>query len=394
MSSDVKQLIKDSKFRSVNKVHDYGKKHGKGHVSKEQIKETLDNTPHDFRDLGPSDPTKHYLRPIFTPYHGGWQIDLLQQPRLRPVGAPAFFFIAINVNTKVAWAKALGGKGEAEVLQALKEFVEANKPIVKIVADKESAWNGRSITTWLEGQGIDSKLIPNQQHTALGVIDRFIRTLRDMLDKDDGEKIFTAEKMQELIAHYNDTYHETIKKAPNEMTSKDEKKYIFKMLYDQEQRERISDYDLSVPFYARFIIPKSLMEKSRYRVSKGVVKVVGRDGKGYVCVAADGSTRVMQRWRLFPVGGSQGEYDLEKTLGTKQGIIDQIVKRAGGGKYVVRWTRPDGKVDEEVTTANNITSQSGGKEMLEEFEKGHKGETPGKKKEAERWGPGKKKGKK
>jgi hypothetical protein len=390
MSDGVKDLIKKSKFRSLNKVHDYAKNHGKGHISREAIKETLDNTPHDFRNLGTSDPTTHYLRPIFTPYHGGWQIDLLQQPR---GSSPPFFFIAINVNTKVGWARPLKNKSEGEVLQILKEFVEENKPIVKIVADKESAWNGEKITSWLESHNIDSKLIPNQQHTALGVIDRFIRTLRDMLDKDDGH-VFSPEKMQELILHYNNTYHEAIKKAPNEMTAKDEKKYIFQKLYEQERREKISDYELTPPFYARFIIPKMLMDKSRYRVSKGVVKVTGRDGNGYVCIAADGSTRVMQRWRLFPIGTDKGEYEFEPTLGTKEGVIEQIVRKVGPGKYLIRWTRPDGAKDEQITTANNISAQAGGKKMLEEFEASHP-EQPqqkkGKKKKApERWGPGRK----
>jgi hypothetical protein len=150
-------------------------------------------------------------------------------------------------------------------------------------------------------------------------------------------------------------------------------------LYEQERREKISDYELSPPFYARFIIPKTLMQKSRYRVSKGLVKVIGRDGKGYVCVAADGSTRVMQRWRLFPVQ-NMSDYELEPTLGTKEGVIEQIVRKVKDGKYLVRWTRPDGKIDEEVTTVNNIRGQSGGKEMLEDFDKAHPEKGKGKKK--------------
>jgi uncharacterized protein with von Willebrand factor type A (vWA) domain len=93
---------------------------------------------------------------------------------------------------------------------------------MKIVTDKESAWNGEAITSWLESQAIDSKLIPNQQHTALGVIDRFIRTLRDMLDKED-ERVFSEKKMHELISHYNHTYHEGIQMAPDEMDSRAER---------------------------------------------------------------------------------------------------------------------------------------------------------------------------
>jgi hypothetical protein len=104
------------------------------------------------------------------------------------------------------------------------------------------------------------------------------------------------------------------------------------------------------------------------RVSKGLVRVTGRDGKGYICVAADGSTRVMQRWRLFPVR-EQGEFDLEQTLGTKEGIIESVVRRTGPGKYLVRWTRPDGRADENITTEYNIRRQNNGTQLLEQFEK-------------------------
>jgi formylmethanofuran:tetrahydromethanopterin formyltransferase len=51
----------------------------------------------------------------------------------------------------------------------------------------------------------------------------------------------------------------------------------------------------------------------------------------------------MQRWRPFPV--KQGEFELEASLGTKEGVIQGIMRRMGAEKYPVRWERPDGAID-------------------------------------------------
>jgi hypothetical protein len=296
-------------------------------------------------------------------------LDLLQNPK---GSTPPFFLICINVNTRYAYAYPLGGKSTAEILPKLQEFVNQAGNVVKIVADKEAAWNGDEITNWLKSKGIDSKLIEDQQHSALGIIDRFIRTLRTMLYRENEERVFTPEKMKELLGKYNESLHKGTNMTPKDMEGDTEKqkRYIIEKIYEQERREKISDYNLHVGTYCRYIIPRVLMEKNRYRVSTGVVKITGRDGKGYLCMAADGSVRTLQRWRLFPVGDQiPPDMTLERTFGKRNGIIDRIVGKRGN-KYKVEWRLPNGNHQAWERRAN-ILMQNNGQRLIDDWKRAH-----------------------
>jgi hypothetical protein len=366
--ADIKALILKSKFRELKKVTAYVRKK-LPHVSPEAVKRVLETVPHDKYNLGSTDPQTHYYQKIFTPYFGGFQVDLLQQPR----GAtPPFFLVCVNVNTRFARVYPLSGKGEAEVLGGLQKFVADAGKVVKIVADKESAWNGKRVTDWLESHGIDSKLIEDEQHTALGIIDRFIRTLRTM---NGDKKDFSAEDMRKIVKKYNKSPHlgidpdASISPTDMEKNPKEQKRYIFQKLYDQERREKISDMNLHVGTYVRFIIPRKLLEKNRYRVSLGAVKVVKKDGEAYVCMAADGTTRTLQRWRLFPVGDTLPEgMTLHGSFGKNNGIIKSVVGKHGN-KYRVQWEMPDTRdVVETIEPKSHIIVQQNGQSLIDAFE--------------------------
>jgi hypothetical protein len=367
----IKDVILESKFRDLDKVVHYVRKKIP-HASRDDIKAELDALPKDVHKVG-ADPRQHYYHPIFTPYHGGYQIDLLQQSEN---GNPPFYLIAINVNTKYAYAYPLRGKDEKSVEGALRKFVsEAGKPekVAHVSADWESAWAGNKVTSFLESQGITSKLITDQQHSALGVIDRFIRTLRDMAEKEDKRDISPSE-MEHLLDLYNNSVHSAIGMTPAEMNGnrKAEKKYIFQKLYEQERREQISDYNLSIGRYVRFMIPRKMTEKRRYQVSKDVVKIVKRDGNGYICMAADGSVRTFQRWRLFPVKSMEG-YKMYPSFGERgkgRGIIEAVIGEGHGkqkGKYQVKYMSPNGETDTSYVTKGVILGQNNGAQLLKDY---------------------------
>lgn len=260
----LKDIILESKFRDFNKVKHYVRQK-MPHASDEAIRDALKSLPHDIYQVG-ADPREHYYHPIFTPFHGGYQIDLLQQAK----GAdPPYYLVAINVNTKYAYAYPLRGKDENSVEAGLSKFVSDAGQVVHVSADQESAWAGNKVTKWLEDHGIKSRLIVDEQHSALGVIDRFIRTLRDMSDKDDKKNISPSE-MEHLLQLYNNSVHSTTKMSPAEM-NKDrnaEKRYIFEKIYEQERREKISDYDLEIGKHVRFMMPRKAFGKRRYQESK------------------------------------------------------------------------------------------------------------------------------
>jgi hypothetical protein len=305
----IKKMILESHMRSEKKIiHWIRVEKGRMDISKDRIKEVLDSMPKDIYKVG-ADPSKHYYHPIFTPFVGGFQVDLLQGSKK---GRIPFFFVAINVNTRYAYAFKMKNKSSEELLRALEKLESAVEKVgqgklVYITGDEERAWNGGGINQWLVDHKIRVKLFPSERHSALGMIDRFIRTLRDMNAKgergEQGGRDLSPEMMKKLIGIYNRSLHAETGMTPEEMEDnpKEQKAYIIKKVYEENRREKITDYDLDVGDWVRFMIPRSMMKKRRYQVTPDVVKIVGKNGRAYVLKAADGREKTMDRWRLFPV---------------------------------------------------------------------------------------------
>ena len=62
--------------------------------------------------------------------------------------------------------------------------------------------------------------------TGLSIINRFFRTLRDMVGKN---KPIDRELMNQLLYRYNKTIHSTTGMAPKDMTEEDEIRYMVNM---------------------------------------------------------------------------------------------------------------------------------------------------------------------
>jgi hypothetical protein len=82
---------------------------------------------------------------------------------------------------------------------------------------------------------------------------------------------------------------------------------------------------------------------------------MGRDGNGYLCMAADGSVRTLQGWRLFPVKSIEG-YKMYPSFGVKNGIIKEVIGQSGK-KFRVRWLMPNREDDITLQTKANIIQQ-------------------------------------
>jgi hypothetical protein len=341
--ADIKKIILKSHMRSEKKVVPWVRER-LPHVSEDKIKSVLEKMVHDKYMLSKDDTSKHYYVPIFTPFIGGFQIDLIDQSRNDPADGtpngvttrahhkfPKYFLVAINVNTKYAYAYKMNGKSQEEVLRCLNLLAADVKDVGEgklayISADKEPAWNTNSnrvspnILKWFNDHKCKLKLIESERHSALGVVDRFIRELRDMnaksskevRDKEDPNSKshdsryyhdFTPWRMYKLIKIHNTSFNSAIGMTPEEMENDpdEQKKYIIKKVYEANRRKKISDYQLKVGSWVRFMIPRNMMKKHRYQFSNEVVEIKKKEGNVYTCQAADGTKKKLARWRLLPV---------------------------------------------------------------------------------------------
>jgi hypothetical protein len=277
---------------------------------------------------------KIFSRSLFTFFH-----DIFDNGKN---GEPRYFHIFIGTNNRYAVAHPLENKSGSAILNTIKKFVEKFKP-VKLISDNEAGFNDKKVLEYLNSQGVAVKFVHDQNHSTLGIIDRFTRTLRDMYDK----KVISSKIMQKLIIHYNDTYHTSIQSTPYEMFSDHrlEKAYIDKCIENAGKQVNMKDFELEVGTFVRYILPKKALEKRRNRVSTDMYKIAGKQGNHYILMSEDGNVILKPRFMLIPVNkDEESKLKFAKTIeGKWTGVIDRIIEDVGKNKVRVAFKLPDGK---------------------------------------------------
>jgi hypothetical protein len=320
-------------------------------ASAKEIKKVNSSRP---KDSFPHQTTDYSIK-IFSPYRGAYQVDLLVQSNDRDkTQYPAYFFLAINVNTKYAYAFPMESKKKETILATIKRFI--NKTgfggVKSITSDQEGAIASDKVVDFLTEKGISLKLITEQRHTPLAVIDRLIRTLRDMntptikgykTSEHARYRDFTFKRMEKLIQIHNTTIHSATGLTPEEMQNdkKLERQYIIEKIYERERREKLKDFELPIDTNVRYILDRKILSKHRYKVSPEYCKISGKDGMSYIIMAKDGTTKTVSRWKLFPVKDIS-KMKFGSTFGNNRGqikSIDSFDKKTK--KYGVTFEMPD-----------------------------------------------------
>ena len=172
--SAVDSAIDKTHLRSTRKITPHVKrKHP--NVTEQQIKAVNKTRPKDSYSHEPS----RYYYPVFANHHHAFQMDLLEQGRERPDTFPAYFLILININTRYAHAIPTERKTKEAINEILSTFISTH-PVTSIVCDDESAFTSKIVLNTLTSHNVSLRIITEQRHSALSIVDRFIRTLRDM----------------------------------------------------------------------------------------------------------------------------------------------------------------------------------------------------------------------
>ena len=349
--------IDKTHWQQPKKVHSELVRQGDNLVTMEQVEQAVAARP---KDRAPHDPKKYYY-PIFSNHLGGYQMDLLEQSKDRDKEKyPAYYLIFINTNTRWADAIPVESKSFGAIRQIVVDFCKRHK-VASLVHDEEAAFCCHQMQEELKKIRVSSKIITEQRHSALGTIDRFIRTLRDMNKvgveskrQSDNPKYrdFTPKRMAKLLDIYNHTPHDATGKTPQEMQYNPalEKEYIIKTIYKRERRRKITDFELKEDTFVRYILPRNRLTKDRYKVSPEAYKIAGKEGNAYILTAEDGSTRLVSRWRLFAVGESLEGTKLKwghsfDQGGAVRGVVNRILDhKPNKNKYYVEFSMPDGSV--------------------------------------------------
>ena len=344
-SSIIDTIIDRSHFSDLNKIYKLVKQTIPD-VSKKQIKHILD-TRHKDRYMKDWQ-TKPYQVKIFSVAPNTYFHDILDN------GAnnnPRYYHIFIGTNNRYATAIPLETKSISSIIKSLQQFVNMNHP-TKLTSDEEPAFKSAQVKKYLSDNSIDQHIVLDQIHSTLGIIDRFIRTLRDMntpttkskrQSHDDKYKSFTEKRMAKLINIYNSTEHSSIKMTPGEMKNNVmyEMEYVDRMVSKQEEQQRIKDFIIKDKSIVRIILPKNNgITKKRYQVSNEYYTVEQRSGNIYTLMARDGTYIKKPRYQIILANTGN---EAETIPGKWNGIIDEIISYDNKtNKYKVRFKTNDG----------------------------------------------------
>ena len=294
-----------------------------------------------------------YYFKIFSTRPNCWFHDLLDNGKNNE---PRYWHIFIGTNNHYGVAQPLRSKTAKEIKQSLIKFVDQYKP-AKLTSDEESAFVEKSVIQYLTNQHVEMHIITEKNHSSLGIIDRFIRTLRDMntpteksTKQSHHEKYrsFTPKRMAKLIEIYNETPHGRIKCTPKEMFDDPdkEKEYIFEQLKKRDKQQGIKDLVIKEGSFVRYILPRSNgMTKKRFQYSWECYKVESVQGNMYTLIARDGTVLNVPRYKLILCakdGSKPNNIKWAETVPNRwNGIISKIISyNPRTNKYKVAFTTP------------------------------------------------------
>jgi hypothetical protein len=142
-----------------------------------------------------------------------------------------YLLILIDVVSKYVWVEPLRTKSGPTVLEGLKAiFARTDRRPEKLQTDEGTEFLYRGMQEYLKENNIGFFTLKSDKKAALA--ERMVRTLKEKIWRYTHEKHTNKyiDVLQDLVSSYNGTYHNSIKRAPAEVTEKNEGE-VLRILY-------------------------------------------------------------------------------------------------------------------------------------------------------------------
>jgi hypothetical protein len=249
------------------------------------------------------------------------------------------------------------------VLEALKKFWKQVPDCRAMVSDQDASFLAEKVVDEFVKRKIKLTTTTDNDHHSLGIINRLMRTLRDL--KGSREQYFTEEDMRRQVDFYNDNIHSATKEAPNDITKSEERAFIEKKT---SQSSQARGYDFQVGDYVRFLKPLPKLGKIRENYTKDTYKIIQRNGRSFVIQAKDGSTDTVPGFQLAPVLHKDlHKYPQGSTLkGNKRGAIQKVESYSETKKKTGYMVKFEGQKKKEFVTERTMREGAPTELSLEE----------------------------
>ena len=304
--NSLEELYNEFPWRTASKFIPLAKRYG--FTDESEIKKFLNNkAPHD-KIIDNSDK----MLPIYSNTKGEYHFDTMFSKHSPP------FLVFININTRKAYAYQMKNKGAIEVHKAFDKFFDDVHDVKILRSDQDTAYLSNDVIDYLKDKHIIYRTTEDNNHNILGIINRFMRTLRDLNNKHN----FSNQRMQDILNEYNNSPHRSLKgKSPNDMKDIDETAYIDEK--DEETKNIKQSIDLDIGDRVRVILDKNKIEKNRSNLSDYSYIIDSKDGNNFVVKSADGSVDKYPAYRLVKC---DSRYELADTIKNgKRGMISDIL---------------------------------------------------------------------
>lgn len=276
----------------------------------------------DFR-LDTKDSRRRML-PIYGRTAHCYQMDTLEQSKKAKnnkkayATTPPYFLIIVNINSRKGYAYPMTMKNAKHVLHALTQFLVAHR-MTHLYTDSDPAYTDPSVATMLKNHKVIHTKTNNDNKHVLGIVNRFIKTLRDKNGSD--ERDITTDDMKRLIETYNNTVHKTTQCKPNDWTDAKNEAWI-----EQKHREMIAKQgadDIHVGSQVRIPKKHDVFDKVRVHYEPGEYTVTGIDGNRYQ-VLKDDEVVTFSRFQLRYVPQTQKRFLSKEEQKNRMSIKEKL----------------------------------------------------------------------
>ena len=236
-------------------------------------------------------PTKHTNLRITAPPRT-FQLDIMYYP----VGTSfKNILLIVDIQSRKAWAYVISSTSGENILTAYKKFVSEVDIINGIEADNQFSFKAFQEYNKEKNIRLDTSIAKDEHITKggnkLGIIDRLVRTLKEMIDKYRtviSKQTAFSEILDKVINTYNNQPHRTIKTTPNEMFNNVDKQNFN---YDNDReynRNLLKKKNITIDAEARILESKGKLDKGSQKYSIDLYKLVGREGNRFIVQDAEG----------------------------------------------------------------------------------------------------------
>jgi molybdopterin converting factor small subunit len=172
-------------------------------------------------------------------------------------------------------------KNTSSVIDAMKIIIKKFKPQI-VQSDLGSEFTSKLYKDLMKENNIDIRYVDVGEHHELGIIDRFCKTLRSLIDKYITAYNTTTyiDVLDKIVNNYNNTYHRTLKCSPNEASKHQDDINLINLKKYKIATENEVKYDIDDK--VRCVVNKKMFTKgSLPHYSKTIYKIIDKSNHSY-----------------------------------------------------------------------------------------------------------------